>query len=55
MKAIDLSYTVADIEKAFDLHYAKQFPIRSKLLLILKSPLTKMNITAAAMTMNMNE
>jgi hypothetical protein len=35
MKVIDLNYTVGDIEKAFDLHYAKQFPLRSRLLLIL--------------------
>jgi cation transport ATPase len=35
MKTLDLSYTKEDIEKAFDLHYNKQFPFRSKLLLIL--------------------
>ncbi|MCB9226657.1 MAG: YcxB family protein [Chitinophagales bacterium] len=31
----NFSYTHADIEQAFNLHYAKKYPIRSKLLLIL--------------------
>lgn len=35
MNTFDLNYTQQDIEKAFDLHYNKQFPLRSKLLLIL--------------------
>ena len=35
MKAVPLNYEIADIEKAFDLHYNKQFPFRSKLLLLL--------------------
>lgn len=35
MNEIILEYNRIDIEKAFDLHYSKQFPIRSKLLLVL--------------------
>lgn len=35
MKTFDLTYTKEDVEKAFNLHYNKQFPFRSKLLLIL--------------------
>lgn len=31
----DIQYTKEDIQKAFDLHYSKQFPIRSKMLLLL--------------------
>lgn len=35
MNEIILEYKRSDIEKAFDLHYNKQFPVRSKLLLVL--------------------
>jgi len=35
MKAILIDYTKADLAAAFNLHYAKKFPIRSKLLLFL--------------------
>lgn len=35
MNTFDIKYTHSDLESAFNLHYAKKFPIRSKLLLIL--------------------
>ncbi len=35
----EIKYSEEDIKKAFDLHYAKQFPLRSKLLLLLGSVL----------------
>lgn len=35
MTEIPISYKAEDIEKAFDLHYAKKFPIRSRLVLFL--------------------
>lgn len=35
MTEIPISYTAEDIENAFDLHYAKKFPIRSRLVLFL--------------------
>lgn len=31
----EIKYTSEDIQKAFDLHYSKQFPLRSKMLLLL--------------------
>lgn len=35
MNTFNLNYTKADLEAAFNLHYAKKYPVRSKLLLIL--------------------
>lgn len=35
MTEIPISYRAEDIEQAFDLHYAKKFPIRSRLVLFL--------------------
>ena len=35
MNSFQIKYTNADLEAAFNLHYAKKFPIRSKLLLFL--------------------
>lgn len=35
MNTFNITYTKADLEAAFNLHYAKKFPFRSKVLLIL--------------------
>ena len=39
MNSIPVAYTKADVFKAFDLHFAKKFPIRSRLMLILGVPI----------------